>query len=560
MSIKLRLLLGFAIMIAGTLIACSTLYFQMMGIDKQYSNTMDKGLPQLHAVSDVRSSLTFESTQLQTYILGDTAAKQRLKTTQTDLSETLNFLKENFKTDAAIEQINDTYAKIETYENDVNEALKINDTKGGADAVDFYLKTVLPTRDAAIASGDELNNLLKQLFDDAQVQAEKKVTMAIIIANIAFFASLALGLLLAFSLNRHIAKPLHRLKASVHTIATGDLSEDDIPVKSKDEIGQLTDSLNTMKNTIKGLIESLGSNAEHLSASSEELSASTQEITILSENIAKSAASSVENTSTSAASAKECATAMEETSTAIQRIAESAQLLNGSATDTTEIANEGETNVNSAKQQMQTIYKTTKLTTELIQKLAQQSMEIENISRVITSITDQTDLLALNAAIEAARAGEHGKGFAVVADEVRKLAEASNHSANEIVTLANEIQNDTKNVERAIQESLASVEQGVDIIDHAGTSFNNILAAVDNMRLQIEDVSAVTEQISAAAEEVTASVQELAAQSQIVTNDTEQSQSAILEQISAMQEINSVANDLSVRAESLQQAVGQFKV
>lgn len=547
-------------MIVGTLLACTTLYFQMSGIDKQYSETMNEGLPQLHAVSDIRSGLTLESTQLQTYILGDTAAKQRLQETQANLSETLNFLKENFKTDVAIQQFNDTHSKIEAYEKGVNEALAINDSKGGNAAVDFYLNTVIPTRDAAITSGEELNNVLKQLFDDAQLQAEKKVNMAIILANIAFFGSLILGLGLAYSLNKRIAVPLQKLNAGVFAIASGDLTEEDIPVKSKDEIGQLTDSFNTMKHTLLALIESLGNNAEHLSASAEELSASTQEITILSENIAKSASSSVESTNNSAFSAKECANAMEETSSAIQRIAESAQQLNTSASETSDVANEGETNINTAQQQMQAIYKSTKLTTELIQKLAQQTNEIENISRVITSITDQTDLLALNAAIEAARAGEHGKGFAVVADEVRKLAEASNQSANQIVALTNEIQQDTKNVELAIQESLTSVEQGVDIIGNAGTSFNKILNAVDGMREQIEDVSAVTEEISAAAEEVTASVQELAAQSQIVSDETTQARDAISEQISAMQEINSVASDLSERAEGLQQAIGHFKV
>ncbi|WP_274307691.1 methyl-accepting chemotaxis protein [Solibacillus daqui] len=452
-----------------------------------------------------------------------------------------------------------TNEKIELYEKEINEALRINDATGGVDAVAYYLKTVIPARDAAINSGEELNNQFKQLFDNAKKQSENKKNEAIIIAAIVFFSSLLLGILLALSLNRRIATPLQKLQASVHTIASGDLSQEDIQIKSKDEIGQLTGSVNTMKNTIKGLLESLGRNAEHLSASAEELNASTQEITLLSENIAHAASNSVESTQNSAFAAKECATAMEETSSAIQRIAESAQLLNTSANETSDMADEGESNVKTAKHQMQTIYQSTKLTTDLIHKLAQQTVEIENISRVITSITDQTDLLALNAAIEAARAGEHGKGFAVVADEVRKLAEASNKSANEIVALTNEIQLDTKNVEQAIQESLTSVEQGVDIIDNTGTSFNKILAAVDYMRSQIEDVSAVTEQISAAAEEVTASVQELAAQSQIVTDDTAKARDSINEQISAMQEINSVANDLSVRAEDLQQAVGEFK-
>ncbi len=76
--------------------------------------------------------------------------------------------------------------------------------------------------------------------------------------------------------------------------------------------------------------------------------------------------------------------------------------------------------------------------------MRENSKKIEEISRTISEIADQTNLLSLNAAIESARAGEHGKGFAVVADEISKLATKSIDSSKEIATI---IRNTVSNIE-----------------------------------------------------------------------------------------------------------------
>ena len=81
-------------------------------------------------------------------------------------------------------------------------------------------------------------------------------------------------------------------------------------------------------------------------------------------------------------------------------------------------------------------------------------------------------------AIEVARVGEQGKGVAVVADEVRKLTEESNKSASQIVTLTNETQQDTRNVECSVLEGLRTVEGGVLMINNVGDSFAYVAFAL----------------------------------------------------------------------------------
>src|SRR5574344_2920468 len=102
-------------------------------------------------------------------------------------------------------------------------------------------------------------------------------------------------------------------------------------------------------------------------------------------------------------------------------------------------------------------------TTDLTQKVLEQSEALVEASSVIKSIAGQTNLLAMNAAIEAAHAGESGKGFAVVADEIRKLAEQSNVQGKTISSHLKELQ---KSINTVVETSKLTANAFISVAEN----------------------------------------------------------------------------------------------
>ncbi|WP_159083091.1 MULTISPECIES: methyl-accepting chemotaxis protein [unclassified Lysinibacillus] len=561
MSIRNKLLTGFAISIFVTVLACITIFIQLKNIESQYSDTLNTGLPQTYSTAELSRLSMAQATLVQNYIMGKDT-KQAIQTRRDEVNGLISELDQSLNNDNETAQalITSIKEKAEVMHQSFDEALSLKDKKGLATAADYYINTAGMNVITFMDDATLLSSEISETFVKAQNDADAKMNRAFIITIIAIIIAIAAGVITALFITKRIAKPMHKLEQHVQEITNGNLAIEPLTIHSKDEIGNLSLAMNEMKDTLTKLLYNLSDNAGHLSSTSEELMASAEEVNAAASIMLDGAKAGAQSASNMSTSAMESSTAMDETATAVQKIAQSTQDLHSFASQTEDMAKSGSQNIHTASDQMSSIYQSTKLTTELIQKLSQQSKEIETITQVITGISDQTNLLALNAAIEAARAGEHGKGFAVVADEVRKLAEESNRSAGKIGTLTNEIQQDTKNVEQAIEVSLNNVEQGVGIIELAGQTFDQIVGAIEDMKEQIEDVSAVTEQISATAEEVAASVSEIARSSEMTRLSAEQSFDSSEQQMSSLQEISAVANDLSGRAQELQQVVSNYRL
>lgn len=561
MSVGKRLNAALILMIVLITITVVLNYMSLKKIQGDMDEALDYRVEQIRTVDQIRYNIAMQGMYARALVLdGKEESAESFKQYNESLDQEIDYLGKLVSSGTTKELME----QLISFRDDYNYGnLDMMDAFNRGDQIlaNGFINTKLrAASDGMLDVTAQMVEYQEKQLDEINTKADNSIAISVLIAGIALAISVLIGIIVMSYIRRTIISPLKGIVNEANIIAAGDLSQQDITVKTKDEIGQLGNAFNSMKNNLSNLIKNIQVNSEQVNGAAQELSASTEEITATTEDVTMRVNNTAERAQISAHASNESARAMEETAAGVQRIAEATQKLHGSSVDATETARNGGQIIHDAQHQMSIISTSTNSVNDLVQKLAQQTEEINNISQLITSITDQTNLLALNAAIEAARAGEHGKGFAVVADEVRKLAEQSKSSANSIVNLTLEIKADTENVERAVSESLVSVEDGVKIITNAGESFTSIVDAVTQMSMQIQEISATSEQLSASAEQVTASVSEIAHSSNESSGNLEMIAAAVEEQTATMQQVNAVAVTLSDNAQNLQQEIQQFKV
>lgn len=121
--------------------------------------------------------------------------------------------------------------------------------------------------------------------------------------------------------------------------------------------------------------------------------------------------------------------------------------------------------------------------------LTEQAQKIGEISEVIRSISDKSDLLALNASLEGTRAGEAGKSFALVAVEMRRLAESVTEAAREIKQLSGDIR-------AASDSSVSAVQEGRELAGRTSESAREITQVTRQQREATEQVTRSMEQVN----------------------------------------------------------------
>jgi methyl-accepting chemotaxis protein len=359
--------------------------------------------------------------------------------------------------------------------------------------------------------------------------------------------------------SRYITKNVKEVNDLSHAIADGDLTQI-INVRSENELGSMGNNLNKMTNNLRSLVQKVTGSLEQVVATSEELTASSdqtqqsaEQVSLAIQQVAIGSVEQVAITNDTTRIAEEIFTGMEQISNNIQSVT-------NTSLEASKRAEKGNDVVSSAIEQMNNISDKVAVSTQAVSILGDKSKEIGSIVSLITTIAGQTNLLALNAAIEAARAGEQGRGFAVVADEVRKLAEQSASAAGNISSLINEIQKEIVNAVKAMDNGTIAVKDGIDMVNHAGISFGEILQDINYIASQMQDVSAVTEEIGAGTHNMIGAIENVAKISTESSGNAENVVAASQEQTALMKEVANAAENLTEMAVELQALMSSFKL
>lgn len=204
----------------------------------------------------------------------------------------------------------------------------------------------------------------------------------------------------------------------------------------------------------------------------------------------------------------------------------------------------GEEIVNRTVEKIHDIARLVDTSSRNVAELAALSDRISEITEVIQSIADQTNLLALNAAIEAARAGEQGRGFAVVADEVRKLAESTAQATKQISSTVRTIQEEIKSAVTSLAEGAKQMDEGVHLAEQTRASLQSVVVSANdnaNQMGRIAQMSAVQSEKSAES-----------------LHSIEEMHSATARAATGVEEIARAAQDLRRLTEAMQQQVARF--
>ena len=617
LRIRTKILFGFIvlclILLAVGLISIGNMRKQRDDFDR----VITTDVPSLQKINETRAKFLNKMLQSRGFIIFNTSEHMALfEKASSDLDLVFQDLKPIAEETGCETLLTELLSLDKEYTNYAKEAFNLTIQKEDVATVGAYLSQYgAPIINRTNTVLDTLEKRIKEEAQLSIIEAEKTQRSSLILMIIALVLGLGLSVLLGVIISHRITKPILAVNDALSLVAMGDFTVQ-VPVASKDEVGDLCKSLNSVTDKVSEAIkevmisyQSVSTGALEMAKAVEQQAESATQVTQSIDVVAKGAFEQQSSIEQANEVMKQLSAAIDQITQGAQEQAQSVdstfQHSQAVLTDITQvnsfiqsIDSDVKANAEAAKQgrdgnlqvynSMQNIEKGISEATKSVQLLEQGSKKIGAIVEIINDISDQTNLLALNAAIEAARAGEHGRGFAVVADEVRVLASRTRESTNEIAGIVNELGTAINSASEAVEISKLNVAEGTEVSEQSrqmleliATSAQKINARIDELtqtaasileksqqvEMAMNNMAAVTEESSAAAEEMNASskqfmdnVESIAVISRDNAAASEEVAAAVEEQNANLEELSATAGEFLKVAEKVNKLLSTFKV
>ena len=390
------------------------------------------------------------------------------------------------------------------------------------------------------------------------MEVSRKISITSLVVILIFGVS---GTIVAFYVIRSITRPLEKIKEILAIVSTGnlrvkpDISSTTLEVKEIEKsITKMVQNLTLVVKKSVEATEEVNSFSQNLSSAIEELNSSIQEISAKIADINKGATIQAERT-------KSASDVIHNMANIVQQMSEDARSALPIAEKSLKEVEEGERAMNEAMQRAIRLKETVITSAGVIKNLGRKSKEISEITTIISTIADRTNLLALNAAIEAARAGGAGKGFAVVVEEIKKLADGSAKAAINIAKLTKIIQGETDQAIKIIEQSTEEAVEGEKMMKKVELVLRDeIMEVMKKLNSVISEISSTAKRQVTAAEDVVNSIQDIAIISNRFVNESVSATSLTEEMEVSIEEITSSFQRLVDMVSALDKRIKEFTI
>ncbi|WP_238919163.1 methyl-accepting chemotaxis protein [Clostridium sp. YIM B02555] len=559
-TIRQKLYGGFAAVLLFLVIVAIANYVLTSKVNTKYTNLVNNGTTIVSYIKDLNNAISDEQASVNYYLITGDAnyfkSYQKAFDSYNEKSKKIGELikgQDSWQILQGLDLIEEQYVISADQMIDYKKKNNIDKYTQTAKAQNQLIQKFSDTSDKFIENQEALLN--KEINETESMISSSKILIIVFT-----FIILFIGFGVAYWISNLISKPIVAISKTAIKIADGDLTGEEIQIKSNDEISDLINAFNIMTKNLRKILTEVEEAAAKVAISSDELTTGahqTAEATKYVANISQDVATGTER---QVDSVEKSVQAAREMSNEADEINSKAYNANNQALKTSDVVMEGNTSVQKAVEQMNAVKYTVTDIANIVNELGNESKKINDIIAIITNIASQTNLLALNASIEAARAGDAGKGFAVVAAEVSKLAEQTSISGKQVSEVIRAILLKTEKTISVVTESEQQVKEGIEAVHAAGVSFNTIENSINDFRKTIEEVSMASKQMSESTDKLVNNFETIEEISKSAAESTQSVSAFTEEQLATMEGVTNSANSLNNMSERLINLINTFKL